>query len=84
MSSNANNVLSDIELKRSNLEINKFRLVFKFVEMESNMSKNVMTEIQLMETDAVVVVLSKNRGHVQEDLLSRNLNASNIFLKKLY
>lgn len=82
MSSNANNALLDIESKRSNLEINKFRLALKFVEMELNMSKNVMMEIQLMEMDAVAVVLLKNLGHAQEDLLSRSLNASSIFLRK--
>lgn len=75
-------MLSDIEFKRSNSEINKFRLAFKFVEMELSMSKNVMMEIQLMEMDAVVVVLLKNLGHAQEDLLFRSLNASNIFLRK--
>lgn len=84
MFSNANNALLVIESKRSNLEINKFRLALKFVEMELNMSKNVMMEIQLMEMDAVAVVLLKNRGHAQEDLLSRSLNASSIFLRKQF
>jgi len=46
------------------------------------MSKNVMMEIQLMEMDAVAVVLLKNLGHAQEDLLSRSLNVSSIFLRK--
>lgn len=82
MSSSANNALLDIEFKRSNLEINKFRLASKFVETELNMSNNVMMEIQLMEMDAVAVVLLRNRGLAQEDLLSRSLNASSIFLRK--
>ena len=42
--------------------------VLNAAEMERNMSKNAMTEIMLMEMDAVLLVKLKQDSNVEEDL----------------
>ena len=79
----ANNVQLDLKLRKSLLVINKFKLVFRYVAMELDISLNVMTETLLMEMDAVALVMNNLTGLVLEVHLYKKAHATSLFLMQL-
>lgn len=79
----ANNVQLDLKLRKSLLVINKFKLAFRYVETELDISLNAMMETLLMATDAVVLVMNNLTGLVLEVHLFKKAHATSLFLMQL-
>ena len=82
--SNASNVQLAMISKSLMSQVNKFRLVLKFVAMVLNIKLNAMIKILLMEMDAAINVLLNLDGHAVEDLQPKSQFVINLFQIKQF
>ena len=80
----ASSVLSATNRKCSKLRDKMWQLVYKFVEMVSNIKHNVMMATQFLVMDAQVNVQSKLAGHASMAHLAVRVIAINLYLILLH